>query len=371
MSSIQDNRTREMTTLPAGHRAIGLRWVLKVKKDSSGNVIKHKTRLVAKGYAQRHGVDFDEVFVPVARMETVRLLLALEAHGGWQVHHMDVKSAFLNGDLEEEVYVQQPPRYICDGEEQKVLRLRKAFYGLRQAPRAWNAKLDTSLVSLGFTRCPLEHVVYRRGGDKDFLLIGVYVDDLIITGACTNEIKSFKSQMQQLFKISDLGLLSYYLGVEVSQSAGMITLCQASYAKKILELAGMSACNSCSTPMENRLKLSKQNGGDAVDTTMYRRVIGSLRYLVNTRPDIAYAVGFTSQFMEAPRAAHWVAVKQILRYIQGTLRYGCCYKARAGEDALVGYSDKKHFRSGFLPWQQHCHLELGETEDCCCIFMRG
>lgn len=190
LGSIRGNGTWEFATLPRGHRAIGLKWVFKVKKDPDDNVIKHKARLVAKGYVQRQGVDFDEVFAPVARMETVRLLLAVAAHCEWRVHHMDVKSAFLNGDLTEEVYVHQPPGYVSVGNENKVLQLRKALYGLRQASRAWNAKLDESLVSLGFERSPLEHAVYKRSNGKATLIVGVYVDDLIITGTCEEEIGS-------------------------------------------------------------------------------------------------------------------------------------------------------------------------------------
>jgi hypothetical protein len=143
MQSIEANKTWEVSDLPKNQKAIGLKWVFKVKKDPDGNIVKHKARLVAKGYAQRQGVDFNEVFAPVARIETVRVLLALAAQNGWEVHHMDVKSAFLNGDLLETVYVQQPPGFIV-GKGDKVLKLRKALYGLRQAPRAWNAKLDKS-----------------------------------------------------------------------------------------------------------------------------------------------------------------------------------------------------------------------------------
>ncbi|KAE8767964.1 hypothetical protein D1007_60605 [Hordeum vulgare] len=342
MRSITDNNTWELTTLPAGHRAIGLKWVFKVKRDASGAIIRHKARLVAKGYAQRQGVDFDEVFAPVARMETVRLLLALAAHSGWKVHHMDVKSAFLNGDLEEEVYVHQPAGYIDGDSPSKVLKLRKALYGLRQAPRAWNAKLDETLTKLGFRRCPLEHALYRRGDSENYLLVGVYVDDLVITGTSSEDISKFKVQMGELFQMSDLGLLTYYLGIEVKQGDSEITLCQAGYARKVLELAGMEACRPCHTPIENRLKLGKTNGGEAVDATLYRSVIGSLRYLVHTRPDIAHAVGFASRFMEAPGARHWSVVKQILCYVQGTLGYGCCYRTGSSTPTLVGYSDSDH-----------------------------
>ncbi|KAF0888371.1 hypothetical protein E2562_014193 [Oryza meyeriana var. granulata] len=151
------NQTWRLVPLPPGHRPIGLKWVYKVKKNAAGEVIKHKARLVAKGYVQQPGMDFDEVFAPVARIESVRLLLALAAQEGWSVHHMDVKSAFLNGELIEEVYVRQPPGFTVAGHEDKVLRLDKALYGLRQAPRAWNAKLDETLVALGFSHSASEH----------------------------------------------------------------------------------------------------------------------------------------------------------------------------------------------------------------------
>jgi hypothetical protein len=269
-------------------------------------------------------------------MDTVRLLLALAAHSGWEVHHMDVKPAFLNGELDEEVYVRQPPGYGVDGKEEAVLKLRKALYGLRQAPRAWYAKLDASLTSLGFIRSPLEHAVYRRGNDRSYLLVGVYVDDLIITSTDVAAIGEFKQQMQRMFKMSDLGLLTYYLGIEVVQSKGAITLCQRSYAAKILEVVGMSKCNSSHTPMECRLKLRKEDGAELFDATLYRSVIGSLRYLVNSRPDIAHAVGYASRYMEKPSLNHWSAVKQILRYIQG------CYRKGSGTTELVGFSDNDH-----------------------------
>lgn len=181
MDSIERNGTWELVNLPRGHRPIGLRWVFKIKKNEAGDVIKHKARLIAKGYVQQHGIDFDEVFAPVARMESVRLMLALAAHQRWSVHHMDVKSTFLNGVLEEEVYVSQPLGFVVAGQEGKVLRLKNALYGLRQAPRAWNSRLDATLKDLGFKQSPHEHAVYGRGHGDGRLLVGVYVDDLIIT----------------------------------------------------------------------------------------------------------------------------------------------------------------------------------------------
>src|SRR5438128_7417642 len=173
MDSIEENCTWSLVDPPSGHRPIGLKWMFKLKRDSSGAIVKHKARLVAKGYVQQLGIDFEEVFTPVARVESVRLLLALTAHRGWSVHHMNVKSVFLNGDLQEEVYVIQPSGFVITGKEHKVLRLHKALYGLRQAPRAWNAKLYATLEALGFTRSESEHAVYARGQGSARLLVGV------------------------------------------------------------------------------------------------------------------------------------------------------------------------------------------------------
>ena len=176
----------------------------------------------------------------------------------------------------------------------------------------------------------LEHAVYKRSNKKSLLLVRVYVSD----------IKNFKQEMKKKFSMSDLGLLSYYLGIEVKQGEHGITLCQSGYTTKILESVGMTNCNPCATPMEARLKLSKKNEGEVVDPTAYRSIIGSLRYLVNTRPDIAFAVCVVSRYMEAPGKEHWAAVKHILRYLKGTVRFGCKY-ARNSElkPFLLGFSD--------------------------------
>ncbi|KAF8672420.1 hypothetical protein HU200_049631 [Digitaria exilis] len=262
IDSIVENKTWTLVDLPPGHRAIGLKWVYKVKRDEHGNVVRHKACLVAKGYVQHQGVDFDEVFA--------LLMLAVAAHFGWEVHHMDVKSAFLNGELKEEAYVAQPPGYIDAKHPGKVLRLHKALYGLRQAPRAWNAKLDATLLSLGFRRSDSEHGVYTRGEKQRRLIVGVYVDDLIITGGDNTELQVFKGEMKKRFRMSDLGILSYYLGIEVNQDSSGISISQERYARKILEKAGLEGCNSCATPMETRLKLMKASSTTPTDATTYR-----------------------------------------------------------------------------------------------------
>ncbi|KAJ0491190.1 putative RNA-directed DNA polymerase [Helianthus annuus] len=341
LDSIIKNKTWTLVDLPSNHKAIGLKWVFKLKKDANGSVTKHKARLVAKGYVQQKGVDFDDVFAPVARLETIRLLLALAAKGNWLVHHLDVKSAFLNGELKEEVYVTQPSGFEVKGKEDMVYRLHKALYGLRQAPRAWNTKLDRSLKELGFSRCNQEQAVYKLRTSNSVIIVGVYVDDMIVTGSSEKDIAAFKQKMKTIFDMSDLGMLSYYLGIEVDQTHDGIIVKQEGYAIKVLKMAGMESCNEAKWPMDHKLKLTKDEKGKVVDATGYRRIIGSLRYLLHTRLDLSYSVGLVSRFMQSPKESHLAAVKQILRYLKGTTSYGLKYK-RGGDGRLVGYSDSSH-----------------------------
>jgi hypothetical protein len=336
LRSIEENGTWTPVELPANQRPIGLKWVFKAKKDEQGRVVKHKVRLVAKGYVQKQGIDFEEMFTPVARMESVRLILAVAEHEGWRVHHMDVKSAFLNGELKEDVYVRQPPGFVA-AEEHQMLKLKKTLYGLRQAPRVWYVKLHSSLLSLGFVRSDHEHAVYTRCTTSRPLVIGVYVDDLLIAGPMEDDITEFRQEMKEQFRMSDLGLLTYYLGIEVCQDSSGITLCQAGYARKLLERTGMLDCNPSHTPMEARLQLIKNSTEGLVDATEYRSVIGALRYLVHTRPDLAHSVGYTSRFMAEPHEDHLGAVKRILRYVAGTQDHGVRYaRGRADDLTLLG-----------------------------------
>ena len=283
VEAIEKNNTWSLTDLPFEHKAIGLKWVYKLKRDADGNVVKLKARLVAKGYVQRKGIDYEEVFAPVARLETIRLLLALSAREEWEVHHLDVKSAFLNGELLKEVYVTQQ--------------------------------------------------------EGSVLIIGVYVDDLLVVGSSESEIKHFKKQMSDQFEMSDLGLLSYYQGIEVKQGRSSVILKQIAYAKKILEKEGMAKCNMSRYPMEQKMQLDRDEGGQLVNATEYRSIVGSLRYLTHTRPDISYAVGLVSRFMEAPTTKHQQAVKHILRYIQGTINHGLEYEKTGSKRAVIGFSD--------------------------------
>ena len=338
IKSIEKNDTWELTSLPAGHKPIGVKWVYKIKKNSKGEIERYKARLVAKGYSQRAGIDFDEVFAPVARLETIRLIISLAAQNRWKIYQMDVKSAFLNGVLEEEVYIEQPPGYVVKRQEDKVLKLKKALYGLKQAPRAWNSRIDKYLQENGFTKCPHEHVLYVKIKEGNILIVCLYVDDLIFTGNNPNTFEEFKKAMTREFEMTDIGLMAYYLGVEVKQREDGIFISQEGYAKEILKKFKMDDCNPISTPVECGIKLSKYDEAEKVDVTLFRSLVGSLRYLTCTRPDILYATGLVSRYMENPTTTHFKAAKRILRYLKGTINYGLFYST-TNDYRLVGYSD--------------------------------
>ena len=296
---------------------------------------------MAKGYSQKRGKDFDEVFSPVARAESIRILIALAAQVKWDLHHLDVKSAFLNGEIKEEVYLHQLEGFIKKGKEGYVLRLRKALYGLKQAPRAWNYKLDDTLRSMGFTKSVNDQAVYTSSFREDRILVGVYVDDLIITGSNTQRIEEFKSSMKTKFEMTDFGLLNSYLGIEVIQGKSDIRLCQTNYALKILEEFNMKGCNSAKTPMECQLRLNREGEGEEVESTYFRKLIGCLRFLTLTRHDLIFSVSYLSRFMSKPYSNHMAAAKRILRYIKGTSDYGLVY-GKDKECRLLGYCDSDY-----------------------------
>ena len=338
MNSIERNDTWSLVDLPHGVEPIGVKWVFKKKTNEKGEIERYKARLVAKGYRQKAGIDYDEVFAPVARMETIRLLISLAAHNGWSIYQMDVKSAFLNGVLEEEVFVEQPLGFVKRGMEGKVLKLRKALYGLKQAPRAWNTRIDSYLKSSGFEQCPHEHAIYVKKEHGSILIVALYVDDLIFMSNNDGLKLEFKEVMKKEFEMTDLGLMRYFLGLEVRQMENGIFVCQKKYAGDLMKKYKLGKCNPVSTPMEVGVKLSKYDGGERVDATMYRSMVGNLRYLTCTRPDLLFSVGVVSRFMEEPVYGHLKAIKRILRYVKGTLDHGLWY-GRSNMCSLLGFSD--------------------------------
>jgi len=271
IQAIENNDTWDLTVLPSGGKTIGVKWVFKTKFNENGEVVKYKARLVAKGYCQQHGIDYAEVFAPVARLDTIRIVISIVAQKSWVVCQLDVKSAFLHGEITEEVFVEQPPGYEQKGQEAKVYRLKKALYGLKQAPRAWYSRIDAFFSKEGFIKCPYEHTLFiKTAGGGKILILCLYVDDLIFTGNDNAMFEEFKKSMKTEFDMTDLGRMKYFLGIEVLQKADGIFITQRKYAQEILERFNMAQCNSVYNPVVPGFKLTKDEEGVAADSTVYK-----------------------------------------------------------------------------------------------------
>jgi len=310
MVAIEKNETWELIDLPIGAKKIGVKWLFKTKLNEKGEIDKCKARLVAKGYTQQAGIDYTEVFAPVARWDTIRLTLSIAANCGWKVYQLDVKSAFLHGEIEEEVYVEQTKGFEVKGAEDKVYKLKKALYGLKQAPRAWFSKIESYFVKKGFERSTSDHTLFtKKEGETDVLIVNLYVDDLIFTGSSEKMFEEFKRSMKREFEMTDLGYMRYFLGVEVTQTSSGIFICQKKYANEVLERFGLQNCSPVKNPIVPGCKLTKDVGGLKVDATIYKQMVGSLMYLTATRPDLMYVVSLVARFVEAPTIMHQQAVK--------------------------------------------------------------
>ena len=326
MRALFDNDTWDL--VPSSEikkKPIGCRWVFKIKHNTDGTVNRFKARLVAKGYAQTHGIDYEETFAPVAKMTTVRTVIALAAAKGWHLHQMDVKNAFLQGELEEEVYMMQPPGFESSKHPHAVCRLKKPLYGLKQAPRAWHSKITSYLHDIGFRMSKSDNSLYIRNNPKSPVFLILYVDDLVIGGESLTETQKIKKLLLEKFEMKDLNDLHYFLGIEVIQTPEGFLLSQRHYVLNLLYKFGMTECKSISTPLDRNMKLTADSG-KFCEPTQYRQIIGSLIYLTITRPDLSYPVGLLSQFMETPRDTHMDCAKRVLRYVSGTLDYGIFYK---------------------------------------------
>ncbi|KAJ9535875.1 hypothetical protein OSB04_un000963 [Centaurea solstitialis] len=323
---------------PKNKTIIDLKWIFKNKKDEDGIVTRNKARLVAKGFKQQAGIDYDETFAPVARIEAIRIFLAYAAHKNFTVYQMDVKTAFLNGELKEEVYVSQPEGFVDHTKPNHVYILDKALYGLKQAPRAWYDHLSNALLDNGFYKGKIDPTLFIKTEGDDILLVQVYVDDIIFGSTNSDMCTWFSDLMTTRFEMSMLRELSFFLGLQVLQKPDGILINQSKYIGDLLKRFHMDTSSVAKTPMASGTLIGADPKGKPVDQKTYRAIIGSLLYLTASRPDIMFATCFCARFQANPKESHMMAVKRILRYLKGTPNRGLWYPKESGFE-LVAFSD--------------------------------
>ncbi|WVZ56049.1 hypothetical protein U9M48_006635 [Paspalum notatum var. saurae] len=317
IAALERTGTWDLVPTPSHIRPITCKWVYKVKTRSDGSLERYKARLVARGFQQEHGRDYDETFAPVAHMTTVRALLAVASVCEWSISQLDIKNAFLNGELREEVYMQPPPGYSVP--EGMICRLRRSLYGLKQAPRAWFQRFASVVTAAGFSASAHDPALFVHTSSCGRTLLLLYVDDMIITGDDPQFIAFIKARLSEQFLMSDLGSLRYFLGIEISSIPEGFYLSQKKYIQSLLDRASITDHKTEVTPMELNLHLSATDGDLLDDPTRYRHIVGSLVYLGVTRPDISYSVHILSQFVSAPTQLHYSHLLRVLRYLRGTM----------------------------------------------------
>ncbi|GJQ96478.1 retrovirus-related pol polyprotein from transposon TNT 1-94 [Tanacetum coccineum] len=331
----------ELVPQPDCVMIIALKWIYKVKLDEYGDVLKNKARLVAKGYRQEEGIDFEESFAPVARIEAIRIFIANAASKNMIMYQMDVKTAFLNGELKEEVYVSQPEGFVDPDHLTHVYRLKKALYGLKQAHRAWYDTLSRFLLDNKFSKGAVDPTLFTRKVGKHILLVQIYVDDIIFASTDSKACAIFSNEMSSKFQMSMMGQMSFFLGLQVSQNPRGIFINQSKFALEILKKFGMDSCDPVDTPMVDRLKLDEDPLGIPVDQTRFRSMVGSLMYLTASRPDLVFAVCMCARYQASPTKKHLEALKRDFRYLRGTINWGLWYPKDTAM-ALTAYPDADH-----------------------------
>nr|GEU70677.1 hypothetical protein [Tanacetum cinerariifolium] len=330
----------ELVDRPLCTNVINMKWLWKNKRDEENTVIRNKSCLIAKGYAQKEGVDFEESFAPVARLETVRLFIAYAAHKSFTFYQMDVKTAFLYGPLKEEVYVNQPGGFVDPYHPDKVYHLKKALYGLKQALMAWYDELSNFLVSKGFSKGSIDPTLFITKHGEDILLVQIYADDIIFGSSNSKLSKRFEKLMHIKFEMSMMGELKFFSGIHINQSLRGIFINQAKYAQEILKKHRMTSCDNVGTPMGTK-HLDDDLSGTPIDQTKYHSMVGALMYLTTSRPDIMHATCYCARYQAKPTEKHLTAVKRIFRYLKDTIHKGLWYLKYIGFE-LTAFSDSNH-----------------------------
>jgi len=326
LNQFQRNDVWDLLPKPPQKNIIGTKWVFRNKLNEQDEVTRNKARLVAQGYSQQESIDYTETFAPVARLEAIRLLISYVANHGIILYQMDVKSAFLNGVIEEEVYVKQPPGFEDLKHPDHVYKLKKSLYGLKQAPRAWYDRLSNLLIKNDFKRGQVDITLFRRTLEKDIIDVQIYVDDIIFGFTNASLCKEFSKLMHNEFEMSMMGELKFFLGIQINKCKDGVYVHQTKYTKELLKKFNLEDCKLMNTPMHPTCTLSKVDNGSKVDQKLYRGMIGSLLYLTASRPDILFSVYLCARFQSDPRESHLTTVKRIFRYLKGTTNFGLLYR---------------------------------------------
>ncbi|RVX06515.1 Retrovirus-related Pol polyprotein from transposon RE1 [Vitis vinifera] len=339
IDALEKNGTWTITNLPIGKRLVGCKWIFTIKYKADGSIERFKARLVARGFTQSYGIDYHETFAPVAKLNTIRILLSLAVNQDWCLQQLDIKNAFLNGDLEEEVYMEIPPGFEESMAKNQVCKLQKSLYDLKQSPRAWFDRFTKAVLKLGYKQGQADHTLFvKKSHAGKMAILIVYVDDIILSGNDMEELQNLKKYLSEEFEVKDLGNLKYFLGMEVARSRKEIVVSQRKYILDLLKETGMLGCKPIDTPMDSQKKLGIEKESTPVDRGRYQRLVGRLIYLSHTRPDIGFAVSAVSQFMHSPTKEHMEAVYRILRYLKMTLGKGLFFRKTENRDTEV-YSD--------------------------------
>lgn len=342
--SLLECNTWDLVDRTSDMKVISSKWVFHIKRFQSGEINKYKARLVARGCEQKYGVDYLEVYAPVARIQTIRTLLAISAEMSYYVHQMDVTTAYIQGDLSETIYMEQP--LLFGNNKNKVCRLRRPIYGLKQSGRAWQQKLSEKLKEIGLSASKVEPCVYTGNIDNYNVIIVVYVDDLLVASKSLEVLQKVKLELNKIFKMKDLGPVNEILGIQIERDGdkGSIKISQKKYINEIIERFGMDSCKTAYTPLASGIKLSKEMEPKNTDEIKlmenkpYKELIGCLNYLANTtRPDISFTVGALSRYNLNPGIQHWKCAKHVIRYLKQTADYKILY--RKTEKPLYAYTD--------------------------------
>ena len=341
MSSLGENKVFTAEPLPHGKKVVGSRWVFARKSGPDQNII-HKARFVAKGFAQIEGTDYTDTFAPTAKMATIRMLVQFAAQHEMLVHQMDVKTAYLNAPIDCEVFLKPPEGFVEKDSEGRPLvwRLHKSLYGLKQSGRNWNFILSDFLKSIGFKQSEVDACLFTKFHKSAIAYIVVWVDDIVLATNSEHLLNTTKNLLKQRFKMTDLGQLSWFLGIEFNVTSGGISMCQSRYIDGILKRFGMSNCNPRSTPCELKLeKFDSSVNNTAEEVRTYRQIVGSLIYAMTcTRPDLAFVVTRLSQSLEKPSEADWITVKHVMKYLKGSINQKLMYNKADGIE-ISGFSD--------------------------------